>query len=121
MGWILMIIGTAILITFFFSMPLTSEKKRQLAFDKLNKIKTYKTVEFKLPKRVEDGDEIKPYPIPNSNAVNFYEKNSFGGEGFLHKEFNKTLWNIINENRDILVIIKITNKNKGVAKIQYKG
>ena len=80
----------------------------------------YLTADFKVKKKIEDGEEVKPYPVPESNAVNFYEKNSYGGEGFIHKEFNKNLWDIINANRDTSATITRTNKNEAYIKVLYK-
>lgn len=83
------------------------------------KLRNYLTSEFKIPKRIEDGDMVKPYPVPNSKKVNFYETNTYGGEGFLHKEINSTLWSIIEKNRDKSVSIVRTEANRGFIKVVY--
>ena len=87
---------------------------------KPEKIRKYLTVDFKVKKKILDGDPVKPYPVPDSNAVNFYEKDSYGGDGFIHKEYNKTLWSIIEDNRDVSATIVRTGKNEAYIKVMYK-
>lgn len=84
------------------------------------KLYTYQTSEFKIPKRINDGDPVRPYAVPDSRKINFYENNTYAGEGFLHKESDKFIWKIINENKDVSSQIMRTDKNKGVAVVKYK-
>lgn len=97
-----------------------SNEKSSPGEDRKKKLYTFQTSEFKIPKRINDGDILKPYAVPDSRKINFYENNTYGGEGLLHKEVDKFIWKIIDENKDVSSHIKRTDKNKGVAVVKYE-
>ena len=86
---------------------------------KPKKERKYITVDFKVPKRIKNDDTVQLYAVPDSNKVNLYEDNSYGGEGFLHKEFNKHLWEIVKEKKYTSAKIVKNEKNLAHAEIRY--
>jgi len=95
-----------------------SEAKAEL---KKNRNKRFFTTEdFKVKKKINDGDKVELYSIPDSLKVNIYESNSFGGEGFLYKIYDRNVWKAVEENRIISAKIHRTEKNKAYTKIIFQ-
>lgn len=97
--------------------PLSEEAKAEL---KKPKKRVFNTEEFKVKKKINNGDAVKLYPIDNSNKVNLYELNSYGGNGFLYKIYDANVCKATEENRVISAKIYRTEKNKAYAKIIYR-
>lgn len=104
------------------NVPLSEKAKAELKKEKkrIFNTKEFNTKEFKANKKISDGDTVDLFQIPNSLKVNIYERNSFGGEGYLHKIYDKQIWKAVEENRIISAKIHRTDKNKAYTKIIFR-